>query len=172
MNDPLSGLTADFVAKLQALLATCAARGAAMKPYFGLRDPVTQARLWRQSRSSAQIAAAKSTLVSKGAPFLALCLDEAGTSRGPWATNALPGYSWHQFGEACDCVWVNSGVEDWDGAGTGYAVYAEEAAKLGMRTLGSIGDYGHVQLDPHDSPLAAYDLAKIDAIMKAKFGDA
>jgi len=116
-------------------------------------------------------------LIQSNAPFLARCIDVAGIARGAWATNALPGLSWHQYGTACDCAWTVDGIETWDasakGANNGYRIYMEEAQKLGLKTLGSIGDWGHVQDSPHPSPdysPGGHTLADIDRIMSAKFG--
>lgn len=177
MIDPLGtlGLTAEFETKLQALLDACCVRNVRMHPYFGIRDPVEQARLWRQSRSADAIAQAKNMLLNDGAPFLAKCLDAAGITRGHFATNALPGLSWHQYGIACDCAWIVDGAEEWSstagGVNNGYKVYAEEAAKLGLRTLGSMGDWGHVQEPPANSPEDSHTLAEINTIMQQKWGD-
>jgi len=173
MTDPYAGLTAEFTDHLHELIGNCLMAGVTMHPYFGLRHPRVQAKLWRQSRSAAEIAEGRAKLAAGNAPFLLKCLDDAGPSRGPWATNALPGESWHQYGEAMDCVWIRNGVEEWsadiDGDANGYRVYASEAAKLGMTTLGSIGDWGHVQIPAASSPLKQYTLEQIDGIMKAKF---
>lgn len=168
------GLTSEFEAKLNTLIASCAARGTVMQPYFGLRDPVTQGKLYRQSRSWAAIQSARAGLIMGGAPFLAKCLDQAGTARGPFATNALPGFSFHQYGTACDCVWIKDEAEEWDpsldGVANGYMIYAQEASKLGLRTLGHMGDFGHVQESPANSAADAYTVIQINATMEAKFG--
>jgi peptidoglycan LD-endopeptidase CwlK len=168
------GLTAGFETVLATLLRNCAARGIILRPYFGIRDPVTQAKLYRQSRSWAEIQSARAGLARGGAAFLVKCLDDAGTSHGPFATNALPGFSFHQYGTACDCVWIRDGAEEWsasiNGAANGYTIYAEEATKLGLRTLGHMGDYGHVQQSEANSPGDAYTVTQINAIMESKFG--
>ncbi|MEO5938977.1 MAG: D-alanyl-D-alanine carboxypeptidase family protein [Sphingomonas sp.] len=99
----LDGLDHDFRAKLGVCLAHCADRGAVMVPYFGIRTPIEQGALWRQSRSVQEVAARIAELHAKGAPYLAHAIDAAGPRHGPHVTNAVPGYSWHQWGEAMDC---------------------------------------------------------------------
>lgn len=171
------GLTAEFSDKLRQLLDACAVRGVIMRPYFGIRPPQEQAKLWRQSRSAAAINQEIVVLKNANAPFLANCIAGAGICRGPWATNATPGLSWHQYGVACDCAWIVNGDPEWSaspgGPNNGYRVYAQEAQKLGLTTLGSIGDWGHVQEPSRaapDSMPGGYTLADIDKIMQEKWG--
>jgi peptidoglycan LD-endopeptidase CwlK len=169
----LEGLDPAFVTALDALLADCASVGVVMHPYFGLRDPVTQAKLWRQSRLTSEIDAKRRLLVASGAPFLARCIDAAGPQSGPWATNAIPGYSWHQWGLACDCVWMRAGKGTFDSnidlANNGYRIYAARAPLHGLTNLASIGDIDHVQLPKEGSPLHRYTLEQIDKAMAEKF---
>ena len=98
-----------------------------------------------------------------------------GPQNGRWATNALPGYSWHQWGEAVDAFWLVNGKSEWapdkliDGK-NGYKVYAAEAKKMGLTSLGStLDDWPHVQLRQIEVS-RAYSLTKINALMKEKFG--
>lgn len=170
----LDGLDPAFTTALDALLADCASAGVIMRPYFGVRDPVTQGKLWRQSRLTSDINAEIAKLKAQGAPFLAQCIDRAGPANGSWATNAIPGLSWHQWGLAMDCEWVRDGKVsfdiDADGANNGYRVYAGKSLAHGLTNLGRIGDWGHVQFPPESSPLHRYTLQQIDEAMAAKFG--
>ena len=175
MHNPCEGLEPAFVEALNALLADCAKSGAILHPYFGLRDPVTQAKLWRQSRLTSEIERKRRELVAAGATFLARCIDIAGPQNDPWATNALPGMSWHQWGFACDCVWMRAGKGCFDvhadGANNGYQIYAAKAPLHGLTPLGPvIGDWDHVQLPKESSPLHRYTLDAIDTLMEQKFG--
>ena len=179
MADVYAGLTPDFATKLKALIAACADQGIVMEPYFGLRDPITQAKLWRRSRSSGEIATQIGHLRAAGANFLADCLDKAGPQlSGPWATNALPGFSWHQYGEAVDCAWIRNGVMCWsttlDGPKNGYLVYDDLAARQGLTAIAKTmhRDYGHVQLRPQGAPDQLYGILQIDTMMREKFGQA
>lgn len=138
INDRLSQLTPDFRKQLETLLANCESRGIEMIPYFTLRDVRTQAKLYRQSRSFEEIKKAHEFLLSVGAEYLANVLMEVGAQNGKWATNALPGFSWHQHKLAVDCYWKLNDRANWSvsfknsNGLNGYQVYAEEAKKLGL----------------------------------------
>lgn len=180
MSANLQQLVPEFTVKVQELLENCAQRGVIMRPYFTIRDPFTQAKFWRQSRSTEEIRQKIGELKREGADFLAYCLETVGPQNGDPVTNALPGLSWHQWGEAVDCMWLVDNQAQWDpgkqiGGQNGYAVYAEEAVKLGLTAGGlwkSIKDWPHVQLRPADSPLGIYTIPGIDAKMKALYGGA
>lgn len=164
----LNALDPGFRSKVDQLLANCTSRGVAMRPYFGLRSPITQAKLWRQSRAIEEIDSEIARLRAGGAPFLASCIELAGPQQGKPVTNAPPGLSWHQWGQALDCFWVYQGKASWSGAG--YDVYSEEAKRLGLTTISWERD--HVQLRPEGSPEAVFSLAEIDRAMKDRFGAA
>ena len=177
---PLDVTTLDkrFGPKVTALLTACQHRGIAMRPYAAVRDPFAQARLWRQSRSREEIAAAVQSLMAHGAPWLSQCLWVVGPQYGEPVTHALPGCSWHQWGEAVDCVWVVDGKAEWstrrliEGV-NGYQVYAQAAAKLGLTAGGlwsSLKDWPHVQWRPAASPTKLYSLAHINRLMEERFG--
>jgi peptidoglycan LD-endopeptidase CwlK len=174
----LDGLDPAFKAKLQTTLTHCAALGVEMIPYFGMRTTFEQGALYRQSRSSAEIATKLAELISKGAPFLAHCISSVGPQHGPPVTNAIPGLSWHQWGEAMDCYWLKNGKAEWDtevgGIKNGYRIYADTASQEGIFAGGhwqSFKDWPHIQLHKAGSPLGAgKSLIQIDAAMKAKFG--
>ena len=168
----LSALVPEFASKMAELLRNCATRGFELVPYFTLRDPHVQARLWRQSRGGAEIDQEIARLVALGAPWLAGVLRSAPHSTGPWATNAVPGDSWHQWGEAVDCYWKGAdGSAVWRD-GPGYAALASEAIKLGL-TPGRgfhMPDIDHVQFRAQGAPSDVYAWPDIDAKMKARFG--
>ena len=167
-----------FLDKLHTLLTACSDQGVEMRPYFGIRTPVEQAKLWRQSRTSEQVKAKIAELKAGGAPYLAACIEKAGPQSGPPVTNAIPGLSWHQWGEAVDAAWIIDGKTEWstqkkiDGI-NGYAVYAAQAQIQGLNSGGlwrSLKDWPHVQLRSAGSPLKIMSLAEVDQTMQAKFG--
>jgi peptidoglycan LD-endopeptidase CwlK len=174
----LNALVDEFRRKVIALLDRCTARGATMRPYFTLRSPFEQARLWRQSRSREEIEAKIAELRSKSAPFLADCIERVGPQHGDPVTNAVPGLSWHQWGEAADCFWLVDGEAEWSprkeiNGLNGYQVYAEEAQAAGLTAGGlwpSFKDWPHVQLRSSSSPLQVMSLTEIDTRMKERFG--
>jgi hypothetical protein len=118
-----------------------------------------------------------SRLKDSGALFLAFCIEDVGPQDGPHVTNAIPGYSLHQWGEALDCVWIVNGAREFSvskkvNGKNGYRVYAEEAANLGLTAGGfwpDFPDWAHVQLHP-GTPDSKFTLLEIDAEMRRRFG--
>ena len=174
----ISALVNEFRSKVVALLERCTARGTPMRHYATLRSPLDQARLWRQSRSKEEIEAKIAELNNQSAPFLADCIARAGRQDGDPVTNAIPGLSWHQWGEAVDCFWLVDGEAEWSirkeiNGLNGYKVYAEEAQAAGLTAGGlwsSFKDWPHVQLRSAASPLKVMSLIEIDRTMKERFG--
>ena len=170
----LAALCADFAPQAQALLDACASRDVRMRPFFTMRGPGVQAKLWCQSRTAAQIEKQIQSLRWAGAHWLAGLLDPTWAKTGPAVTNALPGMSWHQWGEAIDCfVLGEDGNAVWDARHASYRVYAEEARKLRLEAGGlwlRFPDAVHVQLRQTSSPLkAGMSWAEVDAEMRRRF---
>lgn len=170
-------LIEDFQHRVEILLDNCRARGAVMIPYFTTRTPYEQARLWRQSRATDEIKAKIIQLRADGAPFLAHCLESVGPQNGPPVTHALPGFSFHQWGEALDSFWNVDGRAIWSTTQEingiqGYHVYAEEAKKLGLEAGGywmNFQDWPHVQLRKEAHPGKLWPTGKINDEMEARF---
>jgi len=149
-----------------------------MRPSAGLRDPFDQARLWRQSRSIEEINAKVQEFRAAGADFLAHCIESVGPQHGDPVTNAPPGYSWHQWGEAVDCFWLLDGKAEWStakkvGGENAYRAYAAEAEELGLVAGGhwaTLKDWPHVQLRPDASPAKALLVSQVNAEMEKRFG--
>lgn len=136
------------------------------------RDPWKQARLWRQSRTTAEVEQACRSLSYRGMPWLSHVLESVGPQKtGPWLTSALPGLGWHQWGEAVDYFVLNpDGSADWNGDHRGYLVLAEEAARLGL-TAGYFWhrrDPGHVQMYRQEIP-QIHSGPEIDSLMKQRW---
>ncbi len=171
-------LNPELKAKVVTLIARCASRGFEMRPNNGLRDPFAQAKLWRQSRSIEEITEKINEFNVQGAHFLAQCLRSVGPQHGGHVTDAPPGFSWHQWGEALDCFWLLDGKAEWSttklvGGQNAYRVYAGEAVSLGLTAGGhwkTLKDWPHVQLPADASPLASLTVLEIDAAMEAGFG--
>lgn len=171
-------LNPEFGQKLNHLLTVCDRRGVSMRPYTRTRSPFDQARLWRQSRPSDEIIRQIAWLRDQGAPFIADCIDSVGPQQGPYVTDALPGLSWHQWGEAADCLWMVAGQAEWSfqkqvGGVNGYRLFAEEAAVLGLAAGGlqcAGKKWPHIQLRPFASPDEIYSLVEIDREMQRRFG--
>ena len=156
------------------LFAACRARGADMQISSAIRGPGSQARIWCQSRSETEIAAAKAGMVASGAPWLASLLRYDTGRRGPEVTRALPGASWHQWGEAIDCFVRIDGKPAKDGGNPGYRIYAEEAVKVGLDAglfWPNFPDAGHIQLRKQSSPTKArISWPQIESQMKSRYG--
>ncbi|MGH7788121.1 MAG: M15 family metallopeptidase [Candidatus Binatia bacterium] len=160
------------------LVQRCAAKGVEMRVSATLRDPFEQARLWRQSRAIEEIKARIKELKQAGGPFLAHCLESVGPQSGKKVTGAVPGFSWHQWGEAMDVFWVVNGAAEWSSSKkvngvNGYQLYAAEAVKLGLDAGGlwnSLKDWPHVQLQKASSPAKLFSVVDIDRAMAKKFG--
>ena len=171
MSRSLDDLDPAFHLKIIQLLQNCATLHFELVPYFTLRTPQDQAVLWRQSRGEAEIDQKIASLRAIGAQWLSNVLAMAPQKTGPWATNGVPGNSWHQWALACDCYWQTpTGVQWNDGAG--YTIYANEAVKLGL-TVGrdfSKPDIDHVQMPTQGAPSDLYSWPDIDAQMREKFG--
>jgi hypothetical protein len=162
---------------LEKLIRQCKERGCEMRPYNGVRTPLAQARLWRQSRTIEEINEQIATFRKAGALFLADCLVKAGPQHGGHVTNAPPGFSWHQWGEAMDCFWVVDGKAEWSttkkiAGQNGYRVYAEIAAALGLTAGGlwpKFKDWPHVQLSKDNAPSTGKSIMEINDAMQARF---
>ena len=177
MTKDLKLLVPDFKVTAQKLLDNCKQQGYEMCPSETLRHPMLQAKYWRQSRSIEIIRNKIQELKNEDAPFLAWCIENAEPCTGPQITNSIPGYSWHQWGEAMDCYWLVDGKAVWDtklliNGRNGYRVYAEEAVKLGLDAgmlWKSFPDNPHVQMRAISNPGKRYTLQQIDRTMKERF---
>ena len=95
-------------------------------------------------------------------------------------TNAAPGYSWHQWGEAMDCFWLVDKEAEWSSQKkingfNGYRNYSAIARKLGLTSGGlwkSIKDWPHVQLRPESNPGYEMTPAEISSEMEKRFANA
>lgn len=182
MSRDLSLLEPEFRGDVEGVLGECEGLGVTMRPFFTLRDPFEQARLWRQSRPIMQIMAKVAELEAAGAEFLAHVLVVVGPQFGRHVTNAIPGLSWHQWGEAVDCFWLVDGEAEWstrkkrpiaDGREVnGYRLYGELAVEAGLTSGGfwtSLKDWPHLQ-KRSKGVRTFFDLPAISAEMEARFG--
>ena len=159
MSASLDDLVPGFRVKVVAALAQLAGEGLIFQPYFTQRDPVTQARLWRRSRSAAVVAQQIQQLQDLGCDFIVACFAKVGPASGPWATNALPGQSWHQYGEAVDCFLQDaSGQPQWESPS--YGRFGQVGDANGMRWGGHFGDNDHWQ-NRNQEPPAVFGSIKL-----------
>jgi hypothetical protein len=187
MSRNMDTLIPEFRDKVDPLLVSCEKQGVTMRPFFTERPPWAQARIWRSTRSTLEVTRATERLKANGASYLAEVLLMVGPqysppSAGRHLTYALPGLSWHQWGEALDCFWLLNNQAEWSvkkvadiGGGqkiNGYFLYADEAVQAGFLSAGlSWGwDWPHVQLRSFSSPRDVFSWESIDSQMLAKFG--
>ncbi len=178
-----------FREKVDRQLVSCARQGVEMRAFYTERTPWEQARIYRSTRATAQILKSAEYLRESGASYLANILTAVGPQHSPpgsqgHLTNALPGASWHQWGEAVDCFWLLEGEAIWSVKHTislngqedvnGYLIYGEEAIEQGLLSGGMAWgwDWPHVQLRSESSPLdAGYSWPAISTMMHNRYGD-
>ncbi len=179
MSRDLNSLTPEFKMRVEELLRACDDSGYPMRQFFTLRSPFEQGKLWRQSRSTQQIHLKLAELKSKGAEFLAHCIESVGPQNGRQVTNAIPGFSWHQWGEAVDCFWLIDGKAEWSARKklngiNGYVNFAHIANSMGLDAGGrwrSFKDWPHVQLRKESNPGKIFSIEEINEEMEKKFKD-
>lgn len=165
----LAGLNPEFLERVEAVLAKVRSEGFVMRPFFGLRSPFEQAKLWRQSRTWDEIEMKMEELKKAGAYRLAACIGYVGPSRGARVTNAIPGMSWHQYGEAVDCFAVDRfGRADWNSASPAYKSYVRAARLLGLKAGADFDDTVHIQLRQKE-PHQVYSVVEIEKILADKW---
>jgi len=124
-----------FAEQTTKLFDSLLSEGVVMRPYSGLRSPLEQGIAWAQSRTPLERELMARRLEDERAVYLSRVLRRASIicSPGRWATNNLPGQSWHNFGLALDAHVVSEdGRAVWGPKHQAYAKYAEEARKLGL----------------------------------------
>ena len=182
MSRDCSLLDPKFYGRVQGLLKACADIDVVMKPYYTIRTPWEQARIWRKTRSTKSIMQASDDFHDENAHHLANILIDVGPQfSGPGArghmTYAKPGYSWHQWGEAIDCFWLVNGEINWSTTEktlqndkNGYQVYGKTAEQKGLVSLGVRAgwDWNHIQKREEGSPQISAE--EIDAEMLERFG--
>lgn len=153
------------------LIIDCAAAGYNLVPYYGYRSLQDQAKLWRRSRTSDAVNSEIASLRAQGCDYLASVVDNVGPqSSGPWATNAIPGLSWHNWGQAVDFYWqMENNRVNWDGDGVGYKILGQQANLLGLKWGGefSTPDYDHVQMNKQEIP-KIYSLKYVNDYFEGK----
>lgn len=135
LSEILPALEPWFSDKISYLLEQLIAEGVVIRPYSGRRGALEQAVLWVQSRTPLEVELMARRLEEEHAPFLASSLRRALAMRaaGRWATNNLPGQSWHNFGLAIDAHVVSEdGRAVWGPKHDSYRRYAEVARELGL----------------------------------------
>lgn len=147
----VSQLEPAFAEKVEELFDKLLDEGVVMRPFSGARSPLEQAVLWCQSRTPLEAELIARRLNDERAVFLAKVIRRAALicHPGRWATNNLPGQSWHNFGLAIDAHVVSEdGRAVWGPKHPSYVRYAELARELGLFPGYDLArqDVVHVQL--------------------------
>ena len=126
--------------------------------YCTLRPLEEQARLYRQSRSRKEIDAKMEKMIRRGFDYLANVIESVGPCYGRHVTNAAPGESWHNYGEAWDGVPLIGGKPAWNylQAKSYWDAYGEAVRQVGMNWAGDwtgFREYPHAQLKQGGNPL-------------------
>ena len=155
MSRDLALLTPEVRIKATETQRLCADQGLTVQIYYTLRTCQEQAILYRQSRSYQEILRKQQSLTDKGFGFLAHVLEQVGPQDGPHVTNAGPGESWHNYGEAFDAVPILNGVAMWDREDF-YILYGAAVSHVGMNWGGAwtgFVDRPHAQRAGAKNPL-------------------
>jgi peptidoglycan L-alanyl-D-glutamate endopeptidase CwlK len=138
--------------------------------YCTFRSLEEQARLWRQSRSRQEINQKQDSLANLGFTFLAGILEEVGPQYGDHVTNAAPGESWHNYGEAFDACPVLNGKLAWNylKAKPYWDAYGEAVKQAGLYWAGywaNFREYPHAQLRSGGNPLKLLKPQEVNKIL-------
>lgn len=136
--------------------------GADIFIYCGERTLAEQAKLFRQSRTTAEIRSRQQSLRDRGFDFLADIIDSVGVQDGTigqHVTKAGPGESWHQYKSAFDSVPRVGGQLMWNKDHPHWEVYSSAAELVGLTWAGNwktFVEYPHCQLHTASNPINYY----------------
>jgi len=152
----LSDLQSTVVDKARRVIDMCKNEGVDLLVYCTLRSLEEQAKLFRQGRSWNQIKKKMDRLYKKGFTDLAELIESVGPQHGKRkVTNAGPGESWHNFGEAFDAVPMVGGKALWNDVER-YKVYGKSVVECGLTWAGNwktFREYPHAQNRNTGNPL-------------------
>lgn len=168
MSRNIADLTDEFRPLVEEVLSKLSQGGIELTPFYTLRDPWEQAKLWRQSRTKQEVLQKIDEFHKGDAHFLAECIISVGPQSGRWATNCPPGFSWHQWGEAIDCFLKINNQAEWNGNHPYYVKYHMEARSVGLYPISLNNDVYHIQFR-NVSLNKLKSLNEINQEMKHKF---
>lgn len=157
----LNKLHPDFRRKAEKILMTTDAKGINLLIYCTVRTCEEQARLYRSTRTWAEIEKKIEQFFAGGFSFLADILIGVGPQAGVLdrhVTWAGPGESWHNYGFAFDAVVMVNGKPDWAmDYPSKWQLYGQIARDCGCEWAGDWSgkkrEYVHVQEQSEGSPL-------------------
>lgn len=163
-------LSKETAAKARQIETFCAVRGVTLLIYCTLRTLQEQAKLFRQSRTTAQIQEQTDWYLRHGFDYLADILQNVGPQYGPHVTNAAPGESWHNYAMAFDAVPLIGGKAAWsyDDFKELWDIYGEGIRANGMYWAGDwkgFREFPHAQLRPEHNPLKVFTAHEIKTML-------
>lgn len=174
----LHALTEEMLEKVMKVLDLTNNHGLDVLGIDSYRDPWTQARLYRKSRSRQEIEEKIDHLQSDGFPRLAAIIAFVGPQDGEYGkhvTNAAPGESWHQFGEAWDAcpmfdskrlLWeIKSGSPEFTRANIIWGTFGQCVREAGLIWAGdwtSFKEKPHCQLRTGQNPLDTFNPDEVE----------
>jgi len=166
----LEDLISEVQEKAEKVHEVCEQVGVDLLIYCTLRSLEEQAKLFRQSRSWAEIKKKIDKFRNRGFYFLADIIEQVGPCSGRHVTNAGPGESWHNFGEAWDAVPLIGGKPAWNylHAKAEWDAYGECVRQVNMYWAGdwtNFREYPHAQLRVGSNPLKKYEPDEIRAML-------
>jgi len=152
----LSDLTPETMTRAKKIIEICENNGVELLIYCTLRSLREQAILFRQGRSWSQISDKINRLKIAGYAELGDLIEKVGPQHETKkVTNAGPGESWHNFGEAFDAVPIVGGKALWNDK-VKYQVYGDSVVACGMNWAGNwktFREFPHAQLRSGGNPL-------------------
>ena len=155
-------LNSEFLEKIKLVISKMETVGYSIQPQSGFRSLLEQGKLWRQGRPLSVIKEKIRELRAAQCDVLADAIEDAGPQmKNVICTHTIPGYSWHNWGQALD-VFVNN---DPSGCDELYGVLADKAVALGLTSgfnFKRFKDPGHLQLSALEVP-KIYSLKEVNA---------
>lgn len=167
----LSDLHRDMEEIANHVICECADDGVDLLIYCTYRSLDEQARLYRQSRPIKVINAKARQLKDRGFGFLAEALIRVGPQpTGPHVTNAAPGESAHNYGEAFDAVPLVGGKAAWSYANNRelWQIYGAACETFDLVWAGNwktFVEYPHAQRWRKHNPLKTHTPPQIEAML-------
>lgn len=162
----LSVLTPDVQEKAHQVIDICAEQNIEVIIFSSLRTIKEQAIFYRQSRTIEEILKKVKDLYNRDYAFLSYILEEVGPQKGPLVTNAAPGETWHNFGEAWDAHLKidDKAILDYKKDKKIWNIYGNAIREVGMQWGGDqaeIKDYSHAHLRKEANPLKVWTLKEL-----------
>jgi peptidoglycan L-alanyl-D-glutamate endopeptidase CwlK len=162
----LSLLTPEMRRKVLLVKQECLKNKVEILFYCTLRPLDEQAVMYRQSNSFAKINAKIEELSENGFGFLSNIIIDIGAQQNTkWKTNACPGESFHNYGEAVDGVPIVNGRPVWNYEENPmvWDIYGKAVKNAGLEWGGDWKkkDLPHAQLAKGSNPLELYSPEEI-----------